>query len=72
MSVENVLTTPSNLNLFNFATVDGKREISLKPAYRNILSGKVTLPLKDKEGNPIEAIAESGFALIDKITHIYF
>ena len=72
MSVENVLTTPSNLNLFNFATVDGKREISLKPAYRNILSGKVTLPLKDKEGNLIEAIAESGFALIDKITHIYF
>ncbi len=73
MSIENVLTTPSNINLFNFTTGSDKaREISLKPQYRNVVSGKLTLPLKDKDGNFVTAIAAEGFAFISKITHVYF
>lgn len=43
--------------------------ISLKPEYRNFLSGKITLPSRDKNGKYITGL---GILSANNVTHVYF
>ena len=63
---EDVYTNPTSYQYFNIS--DGK--ISLKPEYKNILAGKITLPENDEHGNKITVFGD--FAQSEKITHIFF
>ena len=46
--------------------------ISMKNIYKSIISGKITLPSTEANGNYINIINASGFAQTENITHVFF
>ena len=70
--------TQMNINDWGYSTnsqvIISKKNwvgIAIKPEYKNVLQGKITLPSKIN-GLTIEAIGQNGFSNEEKITHIYF
>ncbi len=76
--IEDVRDNATSEEYFDFITIDSdKLGISLKPEYRDILEGKITLP-SYHNSLPITHIGNEnagstyGFANTTKITHIFF
>lgn len=65
---ENVYDSATDYQYFNIS--NGK--IGVKPIYKNILKGKITIPLKAPDGSYLTEIADNGFANLTQVTHIYF
>lgn len=65
---EDVIMNPTSLEYFDIRG----GSLALRPEYRDVLRGKVTIPLRDDNGNYITAISQEGFLNVSKITHIYF
>lgn len=72
------ILTPMNINLFEFGTMypqdsnTSQYGIRIKSKYRTIVQDELTIPLKDKQGTPLKAILNAGFAEMPFITEIYF
>lgn len=66
---ESVYESATSYDYFNIA---GSELKGIKDGYRDVIQGKITIPLKTKAGVALTTIGEDAFANLPKVTHIYF
>ena len=66
--IENVYDKTTDYKYFNISN----GAIGIKPEYKEVFGGKMTLPAKDQQGNYITKIADRGFSDMPYLTHVFF